>query len=201
MPAWNDFIHNVTAQVVAGVLLLGIAGLIALLAHSCSQNQNQHQSNGSTTGPGPAASSAAAVTASEPPGSPTPAPGSATVAPSEAPGAATSPLVPAEHAGWSVSDCRLSRDDGVPVLHGTVYVKNKDPRTAHSYTTVVVFGPDSDRLASDTIYVDDVQPLQTGKNEVVDTNPSASVASVPDGPVSCRITEISDYDTGASVQQ
>ncbi len=87
------------------------------------------------------------------------------------------------------------------MLHGTVYVKNKDPNTTRTYTTVVVFGPDSDRLASDTIYVDEVKPLQTGKNEVVDSNPSQSVAAVPDGPVACRITEISDYDTGASVQQ
>ncbi|MCX5209565.1 hypothetical protein OG689_09750 [Kitasatospora sp. NBC_00240] len=106
-----------------------------------------------------------------------------------------------EHAAWSVSDCRLSRADGVPVLHGTVYVNNEDPDTAHTYTTVLVFGSDSDRLAGDTIYVDDVEPLRTGRNEVADPNPSASVASVPDGPVPCRITEISDHDTGASVQQ
>ncbi|MET9611531.1 hypothetical protein [Kitasatospora indigofera] len=201
MSSRNDFFHNVSAQVVAGVLLLGIAALIAVMVHSCSQGGAVAGATSapSPAGPSPAGPSTAAAASSEPPGSPAPS----TAGPAEASpgGTAASPLVAVEHAAWSVSDCRLSRADGVPVLHATVYVKNKDPNTAHSYTTAVVFGPDSDRLAADTIYVDEVKPLQTGKNEVVDTNPSPSVASVPDGPVACRITEISDYDTGASVQE
>ncbi|MFD7987804.1 hypothetical protein ACFV4M_31130 [Kitasatospora indigofera] len=204
MSSRNDFFHNVSAQVVAGVLLLGIAALIAVMAHSCSQGGGGPTSAPGTATPGaatpsPAAPSTAAAASSEPPRSPEPS--TAGTAEASSGGTPATPLVAVEHAAWSVSDCRLSRADGVPVLHATVYVKNKDPNTAHSYTTAVVFGPDTDRLAADTIYVDEVKPLQTGKNEVVDTNPSPSVASVPDGPVSCRITEISDYDTGASVQE
>ncbi|GHH63096.1 hypothetical protein GCM10018781_11990 [Kitasatospora indigofera] len=199
MSSRNDFLHNVSAQVVAGVLLLGIAALIAVMAHSCSQGGGGATSAPGTATPGPAAPSTTAAASSGPPRSPEPS--TAGTAEASSGGTAASPLVAVEHAAWSVSDCRLSRADGVPVLHATVYVKNKDPNTAHSCTTTVVFGPDSDRLAADTIYVDEVKPLQTGKNEVVDTNPSPSVVSVPDGPVSCRITGISDYDTGASVQE
>lgn len=97
-------------------------------------------------------------------------------------------------------DCRLSREDGTPIIYENVHVKNKDPLNEHTYQTVVVVGTDTDHYASDTIYVDNVKPLETGKNSTVDSNPSTSVTNVPDGPVPCKITEITDYDTGAVVE-
>ncbi|MEV5144095.1 hypothetical protein AB0L14_06525 [Streptomyces sp. NPDC052727] len=115
--------------------------------------------------------------------------------------ASTPSVKTASTASWSVSNCRLERTDGQsPTLHSTVTIKNLDPNNTHSFYVQVVWGTGSDRYGdSGSWYVGTVEPLATATDEPSDNNPSASVSSVPDGPVSCRIASVTD-ENGEPVQ-
>lgn len=178
--------------IIAGLLLSAIVAGISWAVHSCGGGNGPEgggTSSVTTSPPSPTSESPSAPSSTR-----EPATGASTASP-------TSELsVPSVHASWTVTDCRLNRDYGHPQVTATVYVKNKDALNEHTYTLNVAFGDSDNRIATDYVYVSYVKPLETGKNQIIDNNPSAGAQSVPNGPISCRVTEITDYDTGAVVE-
>ncbi|MEU9161359.1 hypothetical protein AB0D29_13955 [Streptomyces sp. NPDC048424] len=183
---------STAGTVVGGLILAAILGLF----EGGGEPKQEPTNTSSTALPNPPT-----TLLSQPPSpSPSPSPSPPPPPPPPPPTTEGTPSTPAVHAWWEVRGCRMNRDYGHPQLTGTVYVKNKDPLNEHTYKLLVTFGDDENRIATNLIYVDFVKPLETGENQIIEDNPSAGAKSVPNGPISCRVAEISDYDTGGAVK-
>ncbi|MGW2936548.1 hypothetical protein ACWDA7_32905 [Streptomyces sp. NPDC001156] len=75
-----------------------------------------------------------------------------------------------------------------------------DPINADSYYAHVIWGTSPDHYGqSGSWYVGTVEPLATATGQPSDNNPSASVGSVPDGPVGCWLASMTD-ENGEAVR-
>jgi nucleoid-associated protein YgaU len=100
----------------------------------------------------------------------------------------------ASDAYWKVDGCRLDKSLGT-FLYGEVTVKNLDENNEHTYYLTVVFDRSGNRLGSGTVSVGPVAPTEEGEsdsNNAIDSNPSASAADEPEGPVDCKVTKVLD---------